>query len=303
MWKLPFLSITLALSHFRGHASDSSSNNQPTPANGLGTGEAFAAPKTNEFEGLQPSVASASGNLISPHYLDDNGYTDTDLYGGVIGIYNQRYHQDKNEVLQLYIDPETQVITIFENNLNQERLRGKGRRLELHEVIQALFSKRDMDITTIKWVATLVDQAYTLKTINNYRKKKNLSPQEDLKITPTDYSWHEFSDLRYYKSISQIVPGAQVDRIISKYQDLPKLDVSQQPLTPEVMALSFNMPPNGDSDAIDPIDENAARLAAEDNLNAGLEAANAALMAYTKNIWKIVDELENQASNPTPGPA
>ncbi|KAL2891606.1 hypothetical protein HOO65_010964 [Ceratocystis lukuohia] len=278
-------SLALVLSRVWGH----SNNDQPTPANELGTGDAFATPET-------PALA----DLVSPNYphLGDNGYTGSDLPGGVIGIYSQRYRQGNEDVLQLFIDPETQVITIFENKLYLQKFNGKGRRLELHEVIQGLFSERDMDITTMKWVAGLVDEPYVLKTVRGYRKEKHLGSRDDVRITPADYGWRKFSDLRYYGSLSQIVPGAQVDRLISKYQLLPKISIDRQPEAPEVMALSLKMPSNGDSAAIDPIDEKAAILAAEDNLNAGLQAADAALKAYTKELWRIHDELfEKQAAS------
>ncbi|PHH50822.1 hypothetical protein CFIMG_007333RA00001 [Ceratocystis fimbriata CBS 114723] len=109
-------SLALVLSRIWGH----SNNDQPTPANELGTGDAFATPET-------PALA----DLVSPNYphLGDNGYVGSDLPGGVIGIYSQRYRQGDEDVLQLFIDPETQVITIFENKLYLQKLDGKGRHM------------------------------------------------------------------------------------------------------------------------------------------------------------------------------
>ncbi|PHH49861.1 hypothetical protein CFIMG_007599RA00001 [Ceratocystis fimbriata CBS 114723] len=231
--------------------------------------------------GAEQTAVSKLGGPASPFFLENNGYTDSDLHGGIIGVYTERHAQNSEDaVLELYINTETHVTTILDNKLHFERSHSCN--LQTYEIVQALCYKRGIDVKKMKWSAMTVDDSSTLKTIRDYRESNGLGPRDDIKLVPTSQDWPIFADTRYHEFAYKMVPGANIDRIIVKSQTSLDTDVSgDEASAPEMIMFSFTMPLNDNEAAID---QHAAELAAEDNLNAGLQAARNAIDAYVKNI-------------------
>ncbi|PHH49859.1 hypothetical protein CFIMG_007600RA00001 [Ceratocystis fimbriata CBS 114723] len=276
-----WLHFSLGLSCFQGGCNPSSaSNDQPTQTDRPEPVQPYMAPRTTGFGGQQTAVPKLGGPA-SPFFLEKNGYTYSDLHGGIIGVYTERYGQNNEDaVLELYIDTETQVTTVFSNKLHLE---SHGiRNLQTYQIIQALHYEQGMDIKKMKWSAMSIDHSPTMETIREYRESNRLSPGDDIKLVPTSEGWAEFVRTLYYEMTYKMVPGAEIDRIIVKSQTSLDTDVSDgEAPASEMIMFSFTVPLNDNEAAID---QKAAELAAEDNLNAGLQAAKNAMDAYVKNI-------------------
>ncbi|PHH49865.1 hypothetical protein CFIMG_007602RA00001 [Ceratocystis fimbriata CBS 114723] len=230
--------------------------------------------------GAEQTAVSKLGSPASPFFLENNGYTESDLHGGIIGVYTERRAQNNEEpVLELYIDPETHVTTIFNNKLHFERSHSCN--LQTYEIVQALWHERGINVKKMKWSAMSVDDSSTLKTIREYRESNGLGPRDDIKLVPTSQDWPIFAGTRYREMAYKMVPGAEIDRIIVKSQTSSDTDASDgEAPASEMIMFSFTVPLNDNKAAID---QSAAELAAEDDLNAGLQAAKNAMEAYVKN--------------------
>ncbi|KAL1888128.1 hypothetical protein Cpir12675_006284 [Ceratocystis pirilliformis] len=290
MWVSSWISFGLVLSYFRNHGSIHSSNDQPTWDTEIEAAEALEISQTTEFQPSHNLAASTLEGLVS---LESHGYTDVDLHGGIIGVISERYSQNNGLVLELYIDTETQVLTIFQDNLQIEE--GETDNLQLHEIIQALFLKRNMDINKVKWAAANIDEPLARMASRDYRKKNGLGPTKDIKIAAADPSWPTFSSTRSYESTSQIVPGAQIDRMVVANSRPLDSDKEDPPTSSVMLMLSFKMPSDDDSAPIDVIDEHTAQLAAEGNLWEGLNAAVGALNIHLNYIQKISTDFNEDA--------
>ncbi|PHH50823.1 hypothetical protein CFIMG_007332RA00001 [Ceratocystis fimbriata CBS 114723] len=116
MWASSWLSIGVLVSYLREY-SPISSNDQLTWAAEIEEAEEVEIFQAMEF---QSSHSLADSSLEDSFSLESHGYIDVDLHGGIIGILSERYSQNGDLVLELFIDTETQVLTIFENNLQYE---------------------------------------------------------------------------------------------------------------------------------------------------------------------------------------
>ncbi|KKF96159.1 hypothetical protein CFO_g1478 [Ceratocystis platani] len=289
MWASSWLPIGVLVSYLREY-SPMSSNDQLTWAAEIEEAEEVEIFQAMEF---QSSHSLADSSLEASFSLESHGYIDVDLHGGIIGILSERYSQNGELVLELFIDTETQVLTIFENNLQYEE--DETDSLQLHEIIQALFLERDMDVNEIKWAAVSIDEPLARMASRDYRKANGLEPNEDIKIAATDPSWSMFSSTSSYESASQIVPGAQIDRMVVANSRPLGSNGKDQSVLSVMLMLSFKMPSDGDSAPIDVIEELAAQHAAEDNLKDGLHAAINALDIHLKYLRKVFSDREAEA--------
>ncbi|PHH49863.1 hypothetical protein CFIMG_007603RA [Ceratocystis fimbriata CBS 114723] len=280
-----WIHLSLGLSCFQtGCNPGSASNDQPGEGTTPESVQPYMAPIDTDFGVEQSSAVSKRGSPDSPSFLEENGYTYSDLHAGIIGVYSRRYGQNNQDaVLELYIDTETQVTTVFSNKLHLENHDRYSR--QTHQIIQALYHEHSMDIGKMKWCAMSIDHSSTLQTIREYRKSNGLGPTDDIKLVPTSQGWPTFASTRYYEFAYAMVPGANVDRMIVKGQTSLDTDVSDEAASaPEMIMFSFTMPLSDKEATVDTIGEHAAELAAEDNLKAGLQAAKNAMDAYVKNI-------------------
>ncbi|KAL1892048.1 hypothetical protein Cpir12675_004699 [Ceratocystis pirilliformis] len=227
-------------------------------------------------------------NPADPYYLSKRGYGAWHLDGGGIKVYSERYgNAASSPVLHVYLDKDHKATTIYSNNLDKES--ASENNLAAFQIYRALCFQKNIHYNIMEWVGMDVHDAATLTFIRNYRKNKRLDSNGEIEVTPSHEDWKMFTSIFYYDYAVQMIPGVEIDKITINRQEREIRRFGHPSVVAEVMMFSFKQPvPEDKNIAIDPIDEHAAELSAEDNLKAAIKSAEDVSEADLKTVLDAI---------------
>ncbi|KKF93913.1 hypothetical protein CFO_g3726 [Ceratocystis platani] len=267
-------------------------------------------------------------NPDDPYYLSKRGYGAWHLDGGGIKVYSERYgnpaasnpvsgpyvnptaskpvpEQYANpaaskpvpeqyvnpaafkSVFHAYLDKDHKAVTIYSNNLDQES--ASENNLAPFQIFRALCFQKSIHYKTMELVNMDVNDPTTRKFIRNYRKSNRLGSDRKIEVTPSHEDWKMFTSIFYYDHAVQMISWLEIDKITIEQQKREIQTPGHPSAAVEVMMFSFKQSvPEDKNIAIDPIDQHAAELAAEDNLKASIKSAEDVSGADFKTVLDAI---------------
>ncbi|PHH53400.1 hypothetical protein CFIMG_008212RA00001 [Ceratocystis fimbriata CBS 114723] len=204
-----------------------------------------------------------------PSYFKEHGYsfwTEDNFFK----VFTEHYGRNSlDPVVRLYIDPEHQAVTIFEDNLHDES--PSTLTLEIQNIYRALCLKAEIDPNIIEWIA-----------MDGHRQNNGLG-QDDFYITPGHADWETFSNGHHFQAAAKMIPGGEIDRIAVRSQQREAQVPGYVPINVECIMFSLKQPVSEDDDAsMDSIGENLLEIKIKNNLDAIAGYAEHVIATNTK---------------------
>ncbi|KAL1892047.1 hypothetical protein Cpir12675_004698 [Ceratocystis pirilliformis] len=126
---------------------------------------------------------------------------------------------------------------------------------------------------------------YSINEATRFHRRHNrLTNKAQIRVTPQDKGWSTFSKMHYYETAAKMIPDKEIDRIIVEQREKETYGTDFQAVTIETLRFSFRSPSQDGDTNVDPVGARAAKLIAEDDLEAVAEIVENAAVAHEKAI-------------------
>ncbi|KAL1888054.1 hypothetical protein Cpir12675_006324 [Ceratocystis pirilliformis] len=224
----------------------------------------------SDAAGIENSLLT---NPSDPQYLLSHGYAVVEQQG-VAKVYTTRYgltQETLYPVLHVFLDAQSQAVTIYRNNLHREESNESS--LKLFEIYKALCYRQGIPYDSMQWISMDIEDPLTVATIQNYRQRRGVG-KKDIGVTPGHTDWNTFSGNRYYEYAVQMIPEKEIDQIVVTRQERDIKHTIYPAVIAECIMFSLkHQALDDDSTTLDPTEEPPIEPTTKVSFNAAVEAA------------------------------